>query len=93
MRVPRVERVDIAPVLQLLIGLTIRDGLPEGFGINGVPEQLGQCGLWGALGVEQTLPGGDEWTCSHETLLVNAILTAENRSPFSAKYYKMYYFV
>jgi len=29
----------------------------------------------------------------HETLLVNSILTPENRSPFSVRYYKMCHFV
>lgn len=59
-RIPRVERVDVAPFLQMLIGLTVCDGLLEGLGINGVPEELGQRGFWRALGVEQALPGGNE---------------------------------
>src|SRR5437764_939751 len=60
MRIPCVERVDVAPVLELLIGLTVEDGLLEGLRINRVPEQLSQRGLWGTLGVEETLPSGDE---------------------------------
>ena len=31
------------------------------------------------------------WTCSHETLLVNAILTSENRRLFSANHFSLYY--
>ena len=60
MWIPCVERVDVAPFLELLIGLTVEDGLLEGLGINRVPEQLGQRGLRGPCRVEQALAGGNE---------------------------------
>jgi hypothetical protein len=60
MRIPCVERVDVAPFLELLIGLTVEDSLLEDLGINRVPEQLGQRGLRGTRRVEQALAGGNE---------------------------------
>src|SRR5215831_10526596 len=60
MWIPGVERVDVASFLELLIGLTIEDGLLEGLGINRVPEQFGQRGLRGTRWMEETLAGGNE---------------------------------
>ena len=60
MRIPGVERVDVAPFLELLIGLTVEDGVLESLGINRVPEPLGQRGLRGTRRVEQALTGGNE---------------------------------
>jgi hypothetical protein len=58
-----VEGVDVAPVFQVLIRLTVLDSLLEGLGINGIAQQRGQGGVGRTIGVEQALPrrneGGD----------------------------------
>src|SRR5262249_22112628 len=57
--------VDVAPVFQALIRLTVLDSLLEGLGINGLAPQRAQGGVGRTIGVEQTLPrrneGGAPW--------------------------------
>jgi hypothetical protein len=59
MRIPCVARVDVAPFLERLRGLTVEDGLRGGLGINRVPAHLGQRGLRGTRRGEQALAGGN----------------------------------
>jgi hypothetical protein len=58
-----VEGVDVAPLFQALIRLTVFDSLLEGLGINGLAQERAQGGVGRTIGVEQALPrrteGGD----------------------------------
>jgi hypothetical protein len=60
---------------------------------EGVEKHLDSEALWLFLDIPDIDSTNNAWTWPHETLLVNAILISENRSPFSEKHYKMYYFV
>ena len=57
------EGVDVAPVFQALIPLTVLESLLEGLGLNGIANQRGQGGIGRTIGVEPALPrrheGGD----------------------------------
>jgi len=55
-----VQGVDVAPLFEALIRLTVLNSLPEGLGINGLTEQRSEGGVGRTIWVEEALPRGNE---------------------------------